>query len=178
MVLSPSQETARVGNRTICLDLRPWERPTAWQRSLSWQPAPGQNAMLEEDSQTWSPAAVRWSISSPSTDQKDMSNEISKTMNPNNLTLYLIDVYYVFSSFTGLFSDLKPGILGTCQGSTLDLFVAPMVYLPARRLFQFLIQGGESMVTVPSQHVLTCLGHLLLPGYNARNPPINASVNM
>ena len=31
--------------------------------------------------------------------------------------------------------------LATRQGSTLDLFIAPMVYLPARRLFQFLIQG-------------------------------------
>jgi len=79
MVLSPSQENARVGNRTICLDLR---------------------AKCDTG---------------------------------------------------GQLSDL---VSCSSQGSTLDLFISPMVYLPARRLFQFLIQG-----------------------YNARNPPVNESVN-
>eukprot|EP00913_Durusdinium_trenchii_P001781 g1650.t2 len=79
MVLSPSQETARVGNRTICLDLR---------------------------------------------SKCDVGGQLSDLLSCRS------------------------------QGSTLDLFIAPTVYLPARRLFQFLIQG-----------------------YNARNAPANASVN-
>ncbi|CAJ1383539.1 unnamed protein product [Effrenium voratum] len=79
MVLSIAQETARVGNRTICLDLR---------------------AKCDEG---------------------------------------------------GRLSDL---ISCQSQGSTLDLYIAPMVYVPSRRVFRFLIQG-----------------------YNARNPPMNSTVN-
>lgn len=64
MVLSPSQENARVGNRTICLDLR----PGAWSFDRSFvgnananvvTPGPGQNATLEGNYQTWCLAAVR-----------------------------------------------------------------------------------------------------------------------
>eukprot|EP00439_Symbiodinium_sp_Y106_P064768 s59_g10.t1 len=51
----------------------------------------------------------------------------------------------------GRLSDL---ISCESQGSTLDLYVAPQVFLPSRRIFRFLIQG-----------------------YNARNPPTSAAAN-
>ena len=48
--------------------------------------------------------------------------------------------------------------MGTClwpQGSTLDLYVAPQVFLPSRRIFRFLIQGKVrvSVETVLRRHV-------------------------
>ena len=48
--------------------------------------------------------------------------------------------------------------MGTClwpQGSTLDLYVAPQVFLPSRRIFRFLIQGKVrvSVETVLKRHV-------------------------
>ena len=61
-------------------------------------------------------------------------------------------------SQAGTLCNIRAHVSGpSSQGSTLDLYVAPQVFLPSRRIFRFLIQGEVRVSgdTLLKRHMLS-----------------------
>ena len=166
MVLSPSQENARVGNRTICLDLR----PGAW----SFWPV----VCWKHQCQRRNPwARAKCDTGGQLSDLVSCSSQAGGTQSIYKITARRakVSIKLCWSIFKGSVSreNQKDWGLTYCrgffspkmnksqmplQGSTLDLFISPMVYLPARRLFQFLIQGAGARSSLEGEGLSWCFG--------------------